>query len=54
MFTYFKVLLTTRNIFIVNLAISDLLLCSFTMPLTLMDLTSKYWSLGPSMVRTDY
>ena len=36
-----KVMLTTRNIFIANLAISDILLCSFTMPLTLVDLLTK-------------
>ena len=34
-------MLTTRNIFIANLAISDILLCSFTMPLTLVDLLTK-------------
>ena len=36
-----KVMLTTRNIFIANLAISDILLCTFTMPLTLVDLLTK-------------
>ena len=36
-----KVMLTTRNIFIANLAISDILLCSFTMPLTLVDLLTR-------------
>jgi len=44
-----KVLLTARNIFIVNLAISDLLLCSFTMPLTMLDIITKFWVQGPSM-----
>ncbi|CRK92098.1 CLUMA_CG005664, isoform A [Clunio marinus] len=34
------------NIFIVNLAISDLLLCLVTMPLTLIEILSKYWPLG--------
>jgi neuropeptide Y receptor len=43
-------MLTTRNIFIANLAISDILLCSFTMPLTLVDLLTKYWALGQNMV----
>jgi hypothetical protein len=44
------VLLTARNIFIANLAISDLLLCSFTMPLAMLDIITKFWVLGPSMV----
>ncbi|XP_069937515.1 neuropeptide F receptor-like, partial [Cherax quadricarinatus] len=37
---------TARNIFIINLAVSDLLLCLLTMPLTLMELLSQYWPLG--------
>ncbi|XP_022918568.1 neuropeptide F receptor [Onthophagus taurus] len=37
---------TPRNMFIVNLAISDLLLCTVTMPLTLMEVLTKYWPLG--------
>lgn len=37
---------TARNVFIINLAISDLLLCLITMPLTLMELLSQYWPLG--------
>lgn len=37
---------TPRNMFIVNLAISDLLLCTVTMPLTLMEILAKYWPLG--------
>ncbi|XP_067008002.2 neuropeptide F receptor [Anabrus simplex] len=37
---------TARNMFIVNLAISDLLLCLITMPLTLMEILTKYWPLG--------
>ena len=41
---------TTRNIFIANLAISDILLCTFTMPLTISDLFTKYWPLGEDMV----
>ena len=44
-----QVMLTSRNIFIANLALSDLLLCTFTMPLTLLDLLTKYWPLGPDM-----
>ena len=38
-------LLTTQNIFITNLAISDLLMCIFTIPITLMDIL-KYWPDG--------
>ena len=45
-----QVLLTPRNIFIANLTLSNLLLCVFTMPLTLADLTTKYWPLGGDMV----
>ncbi|KAK4294633.1 hypothetical protein Pmani_032748, partial [Petrolisthes manimaculis] len=37
---------TARNVFIINLAISDLLLCLVTMPLTLMELLTQYWPLG--------
>ncbi|XP_017855816.1 PREDICTED: neuropeptide F receptor isoform X2 [Drosophila arizonae] len=37
---------TARNLFILNLAISDLLLCLVTMPLTLMELLSKFWPYG--------
>ncbi|XP_070137717.1 neuropeptide F receptor isoform X2 [Drosophila bipectinata] len=37
---------TARNLFILNLAISDLLLCLVTMPLTLMEILSKYWPFG--------
>lgn len=39
---------TARNVFIINLAISDLLLCIFTMPFTLMDIATKFWPLGKS------
>ena len=46
-----QVPLTPRNIFIGNLALSNLLLCVFTMPLTLADLLTNYWPLGPNMVR---
>ena len=48
-FSSVQVLLTSQNIFIANLALSDLLLCTFTMPLTLLDLLNKYWPLGPDM-----
>ncbi|KAK5644811.1 hypothetical protein RI129_006111 [Pyrocoelia pectoralis] len=37
---------TPRNLFIVNLAVSDLLLCTVTMPLTLMEILTKHWPLG--------
>ncbi|XP_076040341.1 neuropeptide F receptor-like [Oratosquilla oratoria] len=37
---------TARNVFIINLAISDLLLCLVTMPLTLVEVLSQYWPLG--------
>ncbi|XP_066967300.1 neuropeptide F receptor-like [Macrobrachium rosenbergii] len=37
---------TARNVFIINLAISDLLLCMVTMPLTLVEILSQYWPLG--------
>lgn len=37
---------TARNLFILNLAISDLLLCLVTMPLTLMEILTRYWPLG--------
>jgi hypothetical protein len=36
---------TTRNILIANMAISDLFLCLFTMPLTMLDLIHNYWPL---------
>lgn len=37
---------TPRNMFIVNLAVSDLLLCTVTMPLTLMEILTKHFPLG--------
>lgn len=37
---------TPRNMFIVNLAVADLLLCTVTMPLTLMEILTKYFPLG--------
>ncbi|RWS11319.1 neuropeptide F receptor-like protein [Dinothrombium tinctorium] len=37
---------TPRNVFIINLAISDLILCLFTMPFSLVEITLKYWPLG--------
>ena len=41
---------TPRNIFVINLVISDLLLCSFTIPFTLVDSLTPFWELGPEMV----
>ena len=46
---YSQAMLTTRNIFIANLAVSDILLCSFSMPLTLVDILTNYWTLGQNM-----
>ena len=37
---------TVRNFFVINLAISDLLLCLVTMPLTLMEVVTIHWPLG--------
>jgi len=37
---------TPRNMFIINLAVSDLLLCVITMPLTLMEILTTYWPFG--------
>lgn len=40
---------TPRNMFILNLAVSDLLLCTVTMPLTLMEIITKYFPLGKNV-----
>uniref|UniRef100_A0A6P7FAM2 Neuropeptide F receptor n=1 Tax=Diabrotica virgifera virgifera TaxID=50390 RepID=A0A6P7FAM2_DIAVI len=40
---------TPRNMFIVNLAVADLLLCAITMPLTLMEILTKYFPLGNNL-----
>lgn len=37
---------TPRNMFIINLAVSDLLLCVITMPLTLVQIVTAYWPFG--------
>ena len=37
---------TARNVFIINLAISDLVLCLATTPLTIVELLTQYWPLG--------
>ncbi|CAH0554945.1 unnamed protein product [Brassicogethes aeneus] len=39
---------TPRNMFILNLAIADWLLCTVTMPLTLMEILATYFPLGNS------
>ena len=39
-------ILSPRNLFIVNLAGSDLLLCVFTMPLTFIEVSMKIWQMG--------
>ena len=39
-----------RNAFIINLAVSDLLLCFITMPLTLIELLNDHWPLGDSVL----
>ena len=42
---------TARNVFIVNLAISDLMLCLITMPLTLIEILFLTWQFGNNEVR---
>lgn len=37
---------TARNMYIINLAISDLILCLFTMPFSLLEIVFKHWPLG--------
>ena len=41
---------TPRNTFIINLAVSDLLLCLVTTPLTLIEIVNDHWPLGDSAV----
>ena len=38
---------TARNIFIATLAVADLTLCLFTMPMTMLGILTKYWPFGP-------
>ena len=45
-----QVMRTPRNIFLINLAISDLLLCLFTIPATLADSLTHFWRVGEDMV----
>ncbi|UXI23027.1 polypeptide N-acetylgalactosaminyltransferase 5 [Sarcoptes scabiei] len=42
---------TTQNLFIVNLAISDLLLCFFTIPFSLVEIATKFWPYGVTMCK---
>lgn len=37
---------TPRNLFILNLAISDLTLCLITMPFSFIEIVTKFWSFG--------
>lgn len=39
-----------RHLLMVNLSMSDLLLCLITMPLTFMELVSFYWPLGDNPI----
>ena len=39
---------TARNLFPLNLALSDLLLCVLTMPLTLLEIVTQHWPLSAS------
>ena len=45
-----QAMLTTRNIFIANLAVSDILLCSVSMPTCLADILTNYWTFGTDFV----
>ena len=49
-----QVLYSTRNIFIVNMAISGILLCTLTMPLTLLHILNINWELGNTRVSNAY
>lgn len=40
-----------RNLYIVNLAVADLLLCIVCMPFTLLSLLKRRWTLGPVMCK---
>ena len=46
-----KSLRTVRNMFIMNLALSDMVMCLFCMPFTLVKLLLKNWPLGDVMCR---
>ena len=42
---------TARNVFIVNLAVSDLMLCLITMPLTLVEILYQTWQVSKTSVQ---
>ena len=44
----------TRNIFILNLALSDIVLCMVTIPLTCMDILHDFWPIDTPMVIYEY
>ena len=46
-----KSLRTARNMFIINLAASDMVMCLLCMPFTLVKLLLKNWTLGDAMCR---
>ena len=46
----FQLLGTTQNILIMNLAVSNMFLCIFTMPITLLDLIHSFWPLKNGQV----
>ena len=45
-FTRNAALRTARNVFLLNLAVADLLLCLITMPLTLLEVVTQHWTFG--------
>ena len=42
---------TARNVFIVNLAVSDLMLCLITMPLTLVEILYQTWQVSNFLLK---
>ena len=44
---------TSRNLFIINLAISDLLLCFFTIPFSLVEISVKFWPFGKKILESN-
>lgn len=46
-----KKVLKTRNLLFMNLAVSDLVMCGFCIPFTVVKLTRKSWSLGEALCR---
>ncbi|KAG1651878.1 Neuropeptide F receptor [Nymphon striatum] len=43
---------TARNVLIVNLAVSDIILCLITMPFSLIEIITKHWTLGSILCKT--